>query len=279
MPWSLSAPNWHLSPHILSCTLRLMNNFSLLPTFPFFSGENLQPCKPDQTPFSSNSPLLCGLCPSSLSLCISECVCAYPYVWIYMCHAGACGGQKSIVYLPSTVLHLSFWDRVSHWTWSSLLELDWLVSKLEEFPCLLFSIAEIACIPMVFSFSFFLYPFFFWHSTGNLTTGSHPVHQILNQLSCCLKPWFQNVLTKATHTVVPGLFLLVIMSPSSAFFEVAHWRHHWLQSHLFPGLTMAYLKYPPCRLTEQLPGSSSFLDAESRALCKLGKCWSFEWQT
>lgn len=44
---------------------------------------------------------------------------------------------------PSIIVHLSFWDRVSHWTCSLLIQVGWLASKHLRFPHLCFPSAGI----------------------------------------------------------------------------------------------------------------------------------------
>lgn len=38
-------------------------------------------------------------------------------------------------HLSSIAFHLSFWDRISHWTWTSRIPQDWLVHELRRSSC------------------------------------------------------------------------------------------------------------------------------------------------
>lgn len=62
----------------------------------------------------------------SMHVCERDCVCLHMCVetrgWRFVSSSIAC--------------HFIFWDRVSHWTWSSAIRLDWLVSVPKGFYCL-----------------------------------------------------------------------------------------------------------------------------------------------
>lgn len=56
---------------------------------------------------------------TSAATCVCECSVAL------MC-LGACGARTNLSCHLLSTFHLGFWDRVSHWTWNSLLRLGWL---------------------------------------------------------------------------------------------------------------------------------------------------------
>ena len=69
----------------------------------------------------------------SLCVCVCFCVCVcVQFACLYMCvtaHVGS-GGRLVLMskHLTQSCLHLVFWDRVSHWTFSTPLQLDCVVS-------------------------------------------------------------------------------------------------------------------------------------------------------
>lgn len=58
-----------------------------------------------------------------MNMCVQVCV-----------HMGAY--VHGLPTLEARDLSLTFWDGIFHWTWSSLMELDWTARKSSEFPCL-----------------------------------------------------------------------------------------------------------------------------------------------
>lgn len=59
------------------------------------------------------------------------CVCSWRYrlvcIWILMYR-----GQRLTIVFSSLMLHLSFWDRASEWTWSSVIQLARLTNELQR---------------------------------------------------------------------------------------------------------------------------------------------------
>lgn len=61
------------------------------------------------------------------AICVLH-VCVHVHIGVYTCVCRcACLCQKSMFYLLS--LHLIFGDMVSHWTWSSTFQLEWLARE------------------------------------------------------------------------------------------------------------------------------------------------------
>lgn len=60
----------------------------------------------------------------------SACVC------VHACVLCACSGHVGCWVFSSIVLYHKFWDRVTHWTRSSQIQLDWITRKPQEFSCL-----------------------------------------------------------------------------------------------------------------------------------------------
>lgn len=56
------------------------------------------------------------------------CVCAHVHVDVCVCMC-VCKPEVNLRCLPLISLHLIWGDRTSHWTWSSLILLDWLPSE------------------------------------------------------------------------------------------------------------------------------------------------------
>lgn len=51
------------------------------------------------------------------------------------------------------VSNLLFWDSISHWTWCSLIRLDWLASGLQGSLCPCLEVLRLqACVPHLFNF-------------------------------------------------------------------------------------------------------------------------------
>lgn len=107
--------------------------FGLSP--PCHSSQDTTKHKLRSRPHSVKHPQRCSKHDSvvcCLSVCV--CVCAHALVHMSVClcacvHACKWGSQKLIA--P----HHSLWGRVSDWTWSSLIWLNWLASKLPGFSC------------------------------------------------------------------------------------------------------------------------------------------------
>lgn len=77
---------------------------------------------------------------SSLLLCCDMCVWVYvcSHVWsrIYIFIFKHVETRVQYLVSSSTDLYIIVWDRVSHWTWISMIYLDWLISKPQG-PCCL----------------------------------------------------------------------------------------------------------------------------------------------
>lgn len=54
-------------------------------------------------------------------VCVCTCVCVFVCTNVY-------SGQRSTLAVFQIALHLTFWDSVSHWTWSSSILWDWLTN-------------------------------------------------------------------------------------------------------------------------------------------------------
>ena len=104
-----------------------------------------------------------------------------------------CRDQRRILVSFFVVFHLSFSDRVSHWTESLPLRLDWLTSKLQEpsSVCLPPLGLEVhAVMPMVHGcwwfklISSYVHNFYPWryHLNAQGTMFNHPLHCILRGL-------------------------------------------------------------------------------------------------
>lgn len=133
----------------------------------------------------------------------SVCVVAHTwaYSFVYWCHV--CAEIREGYWVSFfVVFHLSFSDRVSHWTESLPLRLDWLTSKLQEPSsiCLpLLGLQVHAVMPMVqrwwwFKFiSSYLHNFYSWryHPDAQGTMFNHPLHCILRVFVFLLPraPW------------------------------------------------------------------------------------------
>lgn len=65
---------------------------------------------------------VCWMC----SVCMCSCGCVYMCVYRY-----ACGGQMWNCMSTSLPLCLLFWERVSHWPWRSLTQINCLASELQ----------------------------------------------------------------------------------------------------------------------------------------------------
>lgn len=135
----------------------------------------------------------------------------YPSVWVfahtwaysfaYPCHVHA-ETREGCWVSSFIVLHLSFSDRVSHWTESLPLRLDWLASKRQEPPSIslpLLGLQVRAVMHMVHGcwwfklISSYLHNFYSWryHPGAQGTTFNHPLHCILRVFVFLLPraPW------------------------------------------------------------------------------------------
>lgn len=69
-------------------------------------------------------PPVCGV-----YACVHTCPWACRY-WCGECVLSVCRGQRSMSGVFPVTLDLDFWVRASHWTWDSVIWLDWLASEL-----------------------------------------------------------------------------------------------------------------------------------------------------
>lgn len=91
----------------------------------------------------------------SLSLWHWDCGCLLPcqacvhacmHAWVSVCMWGMCvlqykvralGYHSTVLTEPSPIpLHFTFWDTVSHWSWSPPIPLGWVATKPQRVPCL-----------------------------------------------------------------------------------------------------------------------------------------------
>lgn len=104
-----------------------------------------------------------------LYVCVHVDVCRCPHT---------CGGQES----SSTALYLVFWNRGTHWTWSSLIWQGSLANKRLELPCFTPSVSTIRVIDTCHTPSFYM-------SAGDLNSGPHASVAVFFWLSHLLSPW------------------------------------------------------------------------------------------
>lgn len=70
------------------------------------------------------------------------CIHEYVFVCVHICvcvresHVCTCIGRSEVdVGCLSVLLSLLFWNDISHWTWSSLIQQNYLISELQGSPC------------------------------------------------------------------------------------------------------------------------------------------------